>query len=149
MTGSARVARPDASVGAALVEGACPPGGVEVIVGVVRDPTFGPVLMVGAGGIMTELYRDCVYRLAPVDESEATAMLRELRSAALLDGFRGAPAADSAALANLIAMISEIAVTYDRYIEAVDLNPVAVLPHGAGAIVLDALLVPSMKAGTA
>jgi acetate---CoA ligase (ADP-forming) len=114
--------------------------GVEMIIGLVRDPTFGPVLMVGAGGIMTELFRDCVYRLAPVDESEAAAMLRQLRSAALLDGFRGMPKADVVALARLISLTSRIAAAGSESIAELELNPVIVHAAGQGCSVIDALI---------
>ncbi len=117
--------------------------GVEIIVGVVRDPTFGPVLMVGAGGVATELFQDAAYRLAPVDEAEATAMLRGLRSAALLDGFRGAPPADVPALARLVALVSRFADAGRAFVAELELNPVIVHPAGQGCTIADALLVLS------
>jgi acyl-CoA synthetase (NDP forming) len=115
--------------------------GVEMIVGILRDPTFGPVVMVGAGGVTTELFRDTAYRLAPVDEIEATAMLRELRSAPLLDGFRGAPKADVPALARLISLASRFADAGRERIAELELNPVIVHAAGEGCSVADALLV--------
>jgi acyl-CoA synthetase (NDP forming) len=139
---------PDASIDGVLVQQMVT-GGVEAIVGLTRHPPFGLAVVVGAGGVLVELLKDAALGLPPFDAREAQRLIESTRLNTLLQGFRGAPAADSAALANLIAMISEIAVAYDQYIEAIDLNPVAVLPRGAGAIVLDALLVPSMKAGTA
>jgi acetate---CoA ligase (ADP-forming) len=139
---------PDASIDGVLVQQMVT-GGVEAIVGLTRHHPFGLAVVVGAGGVLVELLKDAALGLPPFDAQEAQRLVESTRLNTLLQGFRGAPAADSAALANLIAMISEIAVAYDRYIEAIDLNPVAVLPCGAGAIVLDALLVPSMKAGAA
>jgi hypothetical protein len=117
--------------------------GVEIIVGVVRDPSFGPVVMVGAGGVATELFQDTAYRLAPVDEIEATAMLRELRSAPLLDGFRGAPPADLPALARLVALVSRFADAGRAFVAELELNPVIVHPAGQGCTIADALLVLS------
>ncbi|MFX8809234.1 acetate--CoA ligase family protein, partial [Acinetobacter baumannii] len=81
----------------------------EMIIGTINDPTFGPIIMTGLGGIATELFRDVVYRPAPVSEAEAAAMVAELKSAALLDGFRGAVKADKDALTKLIARISLLA----------------------------------------
>ncbi len=83
--------------------------GVEIIVGTLLDATFGPMVMVGLGGITTELFRDVIYRPAPVSADEAAAMLGELKAAPLLNGFRGAAKADVAALAQLIAQISLLA----------------------------------------
>ena len=113
--------------------------GVEVIVGVVRDPTIGPVVTVGAGGTAAELFRDTAHRLAPVDEAEAAAMLSELRSAPLLSGFRGARAADIPALARLVAQISQLAAAAPNIAE-LELNPVIVHPAGQGCTIADALL---------
>ena len=117
--------------------------GTEMIVGVVRDPTFGPVITVGAGGTSTELFKDVVYRLAPVDEAEATAMVRSLRSAPLLEGFRGAPEADLPALAGLVSLVSRIADAGRATVAELELNPVIVHPAGQGCTVADALLVLS------
>jgi acetate---CoA ligase (ADP-forming) len=115
--------------------------GVEMIVGIIRDPTFGPVVMVGAGGVTAELFKDTSYRLAPVDESEAVVMLRDLRSAPLLQGFRGAPKADVQALALLISRLSWFAyAARDRILE-LELNPVIVHADGRGCSIADALIV--------
>ncbi len=102
MAAAARQA-PGAAIDGVLLERMAPRG-VEMIVGVVRDPTFGPVVTVGAGGVATELFRDTAHRMAPVDEAEALGMVRSLRSAPLLEEFRGAPAADLPALTRLIVL---------------------------------------------
>jgi acetate---CoA ligase (ADP-forming) len=136
--------QPHARIDGVLLERMAPRG-VEMIIGIVRDPTFGPVVMVGAGGVATELYRDTVYRLAPVDEREAELMIRELRSAPLLDGFRGAPKADVGALARLISDASRLAHAGGDYIAEVELNPVIV--HAQGLTVADALLVLGPREG--
>ncbi|MCX7854601.1 MAG: acetate--CoA ligase family protein [Anaerolineae bacterium] len=104
-------------------------GAQEVLVGLFRDPQFGPVVAFGAGGIYTELLRDVALRVAPVDRDEAAAMIRETRVAALLAGARGRPSGDMDALADLIARVSELPFRYPEIAE-MDLNPVFVLPQG-------------------
>ena len=130
---------PDAAIDGVLVEPMAPPG-VEIIVGVVRDPTFGPVVTVGAGGVTTELFHDVAYALAPLDEAAAEALIRTLRSAPLLDGFRGARPADIAALARLVSLISLLADAGRDRISELELNPVIVHAQGRGCTVADALL---------
>ncbi len=110
----------------------------EVLVGLFRDPQFGPVVAFGAGGIYTELLGDVVLRVAPVDRDEAAAMIRETRMAALLAGARGRPPGDLDALADLIARVSELPFLYPEIAE-MDLNPVFVLPRGV--LVGDARLI--------
>ena len=100
--------RPNAAIQGVLV-GPMAKKGVEIIVGTLLDATFGPMVMVGLGGITTELFRDVIYRPAPVSAAEAAAMLDGLKAAPLLHGFRGAAKADVAALSNLIAQISLLA----------------------------------------
>jgi acetate---CoA ligase (ADP-forming) len=111
-----------------------------MIVGVTRDPTFGPVLMVGAGGVVTELFKDSAYRLAPVSEAEAMEMVRELRSCPLLERFRGTEPADLPAFARLVAQVSCIAAA-ESAIAEIELNPVIVHLAGKGCTIADALLV--------
>ena len=115
--------------------------GIEVILGVTRDPIFGPMLMVGLGGIHVEVLRDVAFSPVPVGREEALALLGELKGAALLDGVRGAPPADRAALAELIAALSRFAADHAELIEEIDLNPVIVHPEGQGLTVVDALIV--------
>jgi acyl-CoA synthetase (NDP forming) len=120
-----------------LVEPMADPG-VELIVGMRRDPSFGPVVLVGLGGVLAEVLDDVAIRLAPVDEGIAAGMLAGLRGSAILDGARGRPAADRARVAALISTLSLLAVERDDLVE-VDLNPVIAGP--AGAIAVDALVV--------
>jgi acyl-CoA synthetase (NDP forming) len=127
-----------------LLEPMAPPG-VEMIVGAVRDATFGPLVMVGAGGIAAELWQDTAYRLAPVDESEAMEMIAELSSARLLAGYRGAPRADVPALARLTAALSAFAVACRNEVAELELNPVIVHAEGHGLSVADALIVVDAK----
>jgi acyl-CoA synthetase (NDP forming) len=117
------------------------PAGVEMIVGILRDPVVGPVVTLGAGGVAAELYGDSAHRLAPVDEEEAIAMLAELRMQPLLRGYRGAPAADIAALARLVAGASRLAFDAVERIAELELNPVIVHPAGQGCTIADALIV--------
>jgi acyl-CoA synthetase (NDP forming) len=105
---SAQKHRPNAKVQGVLVSPMAKKG-VEIIIGTLSDATFGPMIMVGLGGITTELFRDVIYRPAPVGADEAASMLNELKAAPLLHGFRGAPKADVAALSKLISQVSVLA----------------------------------------
>jgi acetyltransferase len=137
---NARKHRPEATIQGVLV-GPMAKRGVEIIVGTMTDKTFGPMMMVGFGGITTELFRDVVYRPAPVSAEEAGAMLTGLRAAPLLNGFRGAAKADVVALAQLIADISVLAARHAGEIAEIELNPVLVHAEGQGVTIVDALVV--------
>jgi len=119
-----------------LVEEQASPG-VEVIIGAVRDPAFGPVVLVGLGGVWTEVLHDTALRLAPITEADARAMLNELRGRALLDGFRGQPAVDKEALVKLLLAVGGsggvVDTLGDRF-EEFELNPVIATPDGAVAV---------------
>lgn len=117
-------------------------GGQEMLLGMTRDVTFGPVLTLGFGGVHVEVLRDVTFRLPPVSPEEATRMLAELRLSPLLDGLRGAPAADAPALADAVARFSWFVADCGDLLEEAEINPLAVLPRGQGVRVLDALLVP-------
>ena len=132
--------RPNAAIQGMLV-GPMAKKGVEIIIGTLQDATFGPMVMVGFGGITTELFRDVIYRPAPVSTSEAAAMLDELKAAPLLKGFRGAAKADIAALSHLIAQVSLLAERLRGDIAEIELNPVLVHAEGQGVTVVDALVV--------
>jgi acetate---CoA ligase (ADP-forming) len=143
----------DRVVAAAREAGATPEGsvvqlmsgsGVELIVGARRDPEFGPVLIVGMGGVTAELQSDVARRMLPLHEGEAEAMLRELRGFALLEGYRGTAGGDVAAAARAIEGVARFAVSLGERLEAVEVNPLIVTPEGATAV--DALIV---RAGTA
>lgn len=137
---NARKHRPEAAMQGVLI-GPMAKRGVEIIVGTMTDKTFGPMVMVGLGGITTELFRDVVYRPAPVSAEEAGAMLAGLKAAPLLKGFRGAAKADILALAELIADISLLAARHAGEIAEIELNPVLVHPEGQGVTIVDALVV--------
>jgi len=111
-------------------------GGIEALVGVTTDPTFGPLLVCGLGGVLVELVRDVSFRLTPVTDVDAAEMLDRLRARKLLDGYRGAPPGDRAALISVILRVSALVAAVPELRE-LDLNPVKVLPPGEGAIVVD------------
>jgi acyl-CoA synthetase (NDP forming) len=134
-------ARPDATVDGVLVVRTAPRG-TEVIVGARRDPVFGPVVMVGTGGVQAELFRDVATRAGAVGRDEALRMIAETRGHALLTGFRGLPEGDVEALADLIVTVSGFAVANADRIETLELNPVIVREAGQGVLALDALVVP-------
>jgi acyl-CoA synthetase (NDP forming) len=137
---NARRHRHDAVIQGILV-GPMAKRGVEIIIGTLRDDTFGPMVMVGLGGVTTELFRDVVYRPAPVGEDEAGAMLDELKAVALLKGFRGAAKADVAALSRLIAQLSLLAARLRDEVTEIELNPVLVHAEGQRVTIVDALVV--------
>ena len=137
---NAAAAHPAARIDGVLVQQMARPG-IEIILGVSRDPDFGSMLMVGLGGIHVEVLRDVAFAPVPIGPDEALSLLGELRGAALLDGVRGAPPADRAALAELIAALSRFAADHADQIEEIDLNPVIVHPQGQGLSVVDALIV--------
>ncbi len=112
-----------------MVQPMAPPG-VELIVGVVHDPSFGPVLACGAGGTMAELIKDVAVRITPVGERDAHEMLRELRSFPMLDGYRGAPRCDLDAIEDLLLRVGALVEGHPE-IAALDLNPVVASPDGA------------------
>jgi acetyltransferase len=116
------------------------PKGHELVIGMVNDPTFGPIMMVGFGGVTVELYGDVVHRPAPVDAADAEAMLRALRSAPLLTGFRGTAPVDLAPVAALIARLSDAALAYRDRIAEMEFNPVILHADGSGLTIADALI---------
>ena len=137
---SARRHRPEADIQGVLV-GPMAKKGVEIIIGTMQDATFGPMVMAGFGGVTTELFRDVVYRPAPVSAPEAASMLAELKAAPLLSGFRGAARADVPLLCHLIEKVSLLAARLRNDIAEIELNPVLVHPEGQGVTIVDALVV--------
>ncbi|MCF3185204.1 acetate--CoA ligase family protein [Streptomyces polychromogenes] len=115
--------------------------GVEMVVGVTRDPLFGPTVTVGLGGVLVEVLHDAAVRVPPFGEDQARTMLRELRGAALLDGVRGAPPADVDALVEVVLRVQRMALELGDDLSELDINPLMVLPRGQGAVALDALAI--------
>jgi acyl-CoA synthetase (NDP forming) len=113
-------------------------GGVEALIGVVNDATFGPLVVCGLGGVQVELLRDASFRMPPVTDVDAADMIDRLRLRKLFDGYRGSPPADRPALETLIQRVSALVETVPELVE-LDLNPVKVRPAGeGGAVVVDA-----------
>lgn len=110
--------------------------GVEMLIGVTTDPVFGPLLVCGMGGIHVELLKDVSFRLTPVSDRDAAEMIAKLKSAPLLEGYRGTPPADREALIGAILKVSALVQAVPELME-LDLNPVKVLPPGQGVIAVD------------
>ena len=125
---------PDARINGIVVS-AMAASGVEVILGMNRDPQFGPVIIFGLGGITVELFRDVSMRLLPLDRVEALKMVNEIRSSSLLKGFRGQQAVDENALVDGLLKLAQIAEEHEDIVE-IDLNPVFAYPEGI--VVVDA-----------
>ncbi len=146
VTAAARAAQPGARIDGVLVAPMIK-GGIECILGVQRDPVFGPVVMFGIGGVLVEAIKDVSFRVAPVDAVEARAMVDEIRARRILDGMRGAPPADIDALVQAIVALSLFAAAHADTLESLDLNPFIVLPRehagvaGMKALALDAVLI--------
>lgn len=115
------------------------PQGIEALVGVTSDPTFGPLLVCGLGGTLVEMWHDVAFRLPPVTDLDAADMLTKLRANVLLDGYRGKPPGDRQALIAVLMRLSALVEMIPELLE-LDLNPVKVLPPTQGAIVVDGRL---------
>lgn len=138
VTGASRRACPDARVDGALVT-AMRPGGIELLVSVVRDPAWGPVLTVGLGGVHVEVMGDAALRLLPAGPGEIRAALEELRAAPLLHGARGRPPADLDAVVAAVAAVGAAGVAVGERLEVLEVNPL--VAHGSLVEALDVLLV--------
>jgi acyl-CoA synthetase (NDP forming) len=115
--------------------------GVEMILGVQHDGVFGPVVLLGLGGIFVEVLRDVTFRIAPFGLEEARAMIGELRGRAILEGARGKPPGDLDALAQTLSKLSLFAAAQKGQFSSIDINPLLVRPQGKGVVALDALIV--------
>jgi len=141
---NAQAYKPEAKISGVLVAEMVS-GGTECIVGVSKDPSFGPVLVLGLGGIFVEALEDVAMRLLPIHKIDAYQMIEELKGKKLLKGFRGKPAADIDQLVEIILRVGRLAYDLRGRIKEMDLNPVMVLPQGKGAKSLDALVVLEQK----
>lgn len=135
---SCRAYKPDADIKGILVQEMAP-AGTEILLGVSCDPLFGPMVMVGLGGIFVEIFKDVVLYPAPLGKAEALQMLQKLQAFPLLSGYRGQPAKDIDALCELIAKVSDYAVANKDQLKELDMNPVFVYEKGLS--VVDALVV--------
>ncbi|MEO8441346.1 MAG: acetate--CoA ligase family protein, partial [Betaproteobacteria bacterium] len=115
--------------------------GIETIVGVVNDASFGPVVAFGLGGVFAETLKDVTYRVAPFGLDDAKAMISELRAHAMFEGVRGRPPADVDALAYALVRVSALAWALRERLAEMDINPLLVRPRGSGVVAADALLV--------
>jgi len=120
--------------------------GIEAIVGMTQDPSFGPLLMFGVGGVQVELVRDVIFRIHPLTDRDAREMVRGVRAHKLLEGFRGAPPGDVPALEEVLLRISQMIEAHPEIVE-MDLNPLKVLPPGEGCVVVDARIAIQPGAG--
>jgi len=134
-----RVHRPELTLHKVLVQqmrrGLC-----EVLLGFRRDPQMGPVVVLAAGGVLTEIYRDRSIRLAPVSLTAALEMINEVRAMQVLTGYRGLPRGDVAALADAIVAMSRLALWADPWVDEAEINPLMVMGEGQGVVAVDALV---------
>lgn len=137
---SCKAYKPDARIDGMLVTEMAKPG-VEMILGITSDPKFGPMLMVGMGGVFTEVFKDVALYPCPLAKAEAMEMLQSLKSYKLLQGYRGSAPCDIDALAELMVKVSQFAQANKNDVKELDINPVFVYPKGEGLSVVDALLV--------
>jgi acyl-CoA synthetase (NDP forming) len=139
MMEAVRANEPDARIEGVAVQ-AMAPAGTEVIVGVSKDPQFGHVIMFGLGGVLVEVLKDVAFRIVPLEARDARQIVREIKGYPVLEGVRGQPPADVAALESLILKLSEF-VEANPQVEELDLNPVFV--YADGVIAVDARIVVS------
>jgi acetyltransferase len=137
---------PEARLWGCLVQEMVPEGNLEVLVGMNRDPQFGPLVTFGLGGIYVETLKDVTFRLAPFTKSDAETMLEEIRASALLDGVRGKPQVDKEAIVDTLLRIGQLVQDFPEILE-LDINPLIVFPKNQGAIAIDMRLVLSEESG--
>ena len=129
----------DVEIWGVLIQKMLAPG-KEIILGMTRDPRFGPLLMFGLGGIYTEALRDVAFRLAPIRENVAKEMVKDIRSHRLLEGVRGEPPSDLDAVAECLMRLSQLVTDHPNIME-LDINPLLVYPRGKGAVAADARII--------
>ena len=116
------------------------PKGEEVIIGMKRDPGFGPMLMFGMGGMFVELFKDVAFRIAPIGASEAELMIKETKAFQLLNGWRGGAKYDIQAIIKVMLQLSQLAMDFPQ-VQEVEINPLRVFPEGSGALGLDCRMI--------
>jgi acetyltransferase len=134
----------DTEIWGVLIQKMLPPG-QEIILGMTRDQRFGPLLMFGLGGIYTEALHDVTFRLAPMRVNSARKMVDGIRSHRLLEGMRGQPPSDVAAIIDALCRLSQLVTDFPQ-IKELDVNPLIVYPQGQGAIVADARIILTEEA---
>jgi len=135
---------PDAQIWGCQVQEMAPPGGLEVLIGMNRDPQFGPLVTFGLGGIYVEALKDVTFRVAPFTRLEAEEMLDEIRAKALLDGVRGKPPVDKEAIVDTLLRMGQLVQDFPEIAEF-DINPLIVYPKDQGVIAIDMRLVLSSE----
>jgi len=134
---SARKKFPNAVIEGVTVQSMARPG-TEVIMGIVKDPSFGPVIMFGLGGVFVEVLKDVAFRIVPIETSDAVDMINEIKGKRLLEGYRGQEPADLAYLQQMLLKLSDFVNTTPE-IEEIDMNPV--FAYRDGAVVVDARII--------
>lgn len=129
---------PNSRIAGILVQKMAKPGGIEVIVGGLRDNVFGPVVMFGLGGIFVEVLRDVSFRVAPVSFEDALEMMKEIKAAKILEGYRNTPPIDKNSLAKIIVATAKL-LEENPEVDSLDLNPIIAYPDKA--IVVDARII--------
>ena len=127
---------PRARVAGVLYQKMAVPGYVEVIVGATRDPTFGPVIMFGIGGIFVEILKDVSFRVAPLEPEDAEEMIREIKTYKILEGYRGMPPRDIEAVKDILIRVSKLMLEVSD-VQDIDLNPIMLYEKGRGAVAVD------------
>lgn len=133
--------KPEAQLGGVLVQEMVS-GGRELILGMTRDPVYGPAVAVGLGGIFVEVLKDVALGVPPLTEHDSRTMLGRLRGAAILEGTRGASPADTDAVVGILGRFSQLCIDLRDVVSEIDINPLLVFDRGAGARVVDCLIVP-------
>jgi acetyltransferase len=131
---------PEARIWGCLVQEMVPSGGLEVLIGMNRDPQFGPLVTFGLGGIYVEALKDVTFRIAPFSHLEAEEMILEIRARALLDGVRGKPPVDKDAIVDSLLRIGQLVQDFPEIVE-LDINPLIVYQKNQGAIAIDMRMV--------
>ena len=141
LVGAIKKRTPDATIEGFLVEQMAPPG-KEVIIGMKRDPSFGPVMMFGLGGIFVELFKDVAFRIAPLTHTDAEEMIQETRAYQLLNGWRGDHVYDIRAAVDVILKLARLSEDFPEILE-VEINPLRIFRKGQGALALDCRMILS------
>lgn len=134
---------PGASVEGVLLQPMVTDAVAEVLVGISHQPPFGPTVVYGSGGVLTEVLADVAFRVPPFDRRSARRMVDETRGSALLQGVRGRPAGDVEALVDVLMAVQRLALDLEDRVAELDVNPLMVLPRGRGVVAVDALIVPA------